>query len=82
MTVRGKFYVDEVTRRAFNTEQATVTLRPVTRGEENREWSAATPSGQIVMGICNEAAARFFIDAFDAKREVYVDFTLVEERTP
>lgn len=58
--VRAKFYVAEVT--AFATGQGSVRLSPVTRGEENREWSAATPSGEIKMTITNTSAWEWFRD--------------------
>lgn len=56
-TVRAKFYVSGVKLTTWGT---TVELNPVTRGEDNKTWSAATPTGSITMGIKNEVAAERF----------------------
>lgn len=60
MAVRAKFYVAEFTRYATGASRpgyadpapfGKVVLRPVTRGEENKEWASATPSGQFEMTV-------------------------------
>jgi hypothetical protein len=77
MAVRAKFYVRGITRQAYNPAALEVTLSPVTRGESNKEWSAATPSGEIKMTITNPPAADYFGERLG--KELYVDFTEVPE---
>lgn len=67
--VRAKFFVTEVGRTHYGGK---VVLTAVTRGEDNKVWASATPSGQITMTIRNELA----IDFFDVDEEYFVDFTL------
>jgi hypothetical protein len=68
--VRGKFYVS-----ALDVDGKTVTLNPVIDGsEENKQFFEATPSGEIRMGVMNQAA----LDEFEAGAEYYVDFTKAE----
>lgn len=62
MGVVAKFYTSEITKRAYNPDHREITLAAVTRGEENREWAAATPNGSIKLTINNEKAAAFFDD--------------------
>ena len=71
MRVVAKFYVAEV--KQWAKEQGEVTLRPVTRGDENKEWSAATPSGEIKMHITNTPAFLQFQDSLG--KEIYVRFS-------
>jgi hypothetical protein len=66
--VRAKFYVRAVELTTWGTN---VTLQPVSRGEDNKAWSAATPTGEIRMGIKNELAA----ERFSPGQEWYVDFS-------
>lgn len=61
MAIVAKFYVAEKTQFSYSKEQHTVVLRPVSRGEENREWAAASPSGELRMQINNKAAADGFL---------------------
>lgn len=68
--VRAKFYVVEVGK---TTNGGKVVMRPVTRGEDNKKWSAYTPSGELVMTIKNELAFAHF----DVGDEFYLDFTKV-----
>jgi hypothetical protein len=60
-TVQARFYVSGYERNAYNKDATTVKLQAVCRGEHNKEWAAATPSGQIQMTINNESAAAWFI---------------------
>ena len=60
MAVQAKFYVAETTK--FSNEWGKVVLRPVTRGEANKDWAAATPSGTIEMSITNPPALKWFED--------------------
>lgn len=72
MGVRAKFFVHETRQ---NTYGGGVTLNVVCRGEDNKQWASATPSGQITMTIRNELA----LDVFKVGREFYVDFTPVPD---
>ena len=58
--VIGRFYVDELTRRGYNPGIGHVKLRASTKGEQNKTWAAATPSGEISMAISNESALEWF----------------------
>jgi hypothetical protein len=60
MAVTARFYVSEVTHRAYNPAAAQVKLQATTRGDENKGWATATPSGSIDMAIQNPDAAAFF----------------------
>ena len=53
MPISSKWYVSRI-------EGNTVSLYPVCRGVENREWATATPGGQMSMVIQNEAALSQF----------------------
>lgn len=66
--VRAKFYVTEVGRTGY---AGKVVLAAVTRGEDNKVWSQATPSGGITLSIKNELA----FEQFDVGDEFFVDFT-------
>lgn len=70
MTVRAKFYVDHTEHYTWATK---VVARAVTRGDDNKEWSAATPVGLIELTIKNEHAAEQFVPG----QEYFVDFTPV-----
>jgi hypothetical protein len=59
--VTARFYVSEVVHRAYNPSHANVTLVAAGRGEQNKAWAEATPSGTITMSINNPAAAEFFV---------------------
>ena len=58
--VTARFYVSEVIHRAYAPDQAQIKLQASTRGEENKAWATATPSGSIEMSINNPDAAAFF----------------------
>lgn len=67
MAVKARFYVSQVTSFAYNKEQVAVVLQAVARGEENRDWAAATPSGNIQMTVNNPTAATWFKDRLGAE---------------
>lgn len=69
MAVRAKFFCSEVARTTYG---GRVKLNAVTRGEDNKKWASATPSGSIEMTIKNELAVEFF----DVGEEYFIDFTL------
>ncbi len=72
MAIRAKMFVEYKKEMSWGTE---VALRCVTRGEDNKEWTAATPAGTFVSTIKNELAAEQFV----VGREYFVDFTPVPE---
>lgn len=65
--VRAKFYVEALHVRQWGTE---IEMRPVTRGEDNKAWSAATPSGHLTMTVTNERAS----DQFAPGQEWFLTF--------
>lgn len=80
MSVQARFFVSETARMAaFSGAPAApkpsgggrVVLVPVTRGDANREWASATPSGRIEMTV-STAAFGWFEDRVG--REVAVTF--------
>lgn len=68
MTVRAKFFVSEVAKTTYG---GRIRLQVVSRGQDNKEWASATPSGHIEMTIRNDHA----IAQFEPGDEFYVDFT-------
>jgi len=66
-TIKAKFYVATITRHASATMSGyaepvplgEVVLRPVVRGEENKEWASATPSGELRMTVRGRALPAF-----------------------
>lgn len=79
MAVVARMYVESITRQAYDKKQVGIKLRVVSRGEHNKEWAAATPTGSVDLGILNPDAAQFYIDAFDANREILVGFDLAPD---
>lgn len=75
MSVRAKFKVHSITEREGWGEHKLlrdVKLTPVVGGsEENKQFYAASPSGEIVLGCANADAAA----QFEVGQEFYVDFT-------
>jgi hypothetical protein len=61
MSVVARMYVAQITEYAHGQGAKEVTLQAVSRGPENKQWAAATPSGRIVMTINNGAAAAAFL---------------------
>ena len=61
MSVQARFFVAEITQFAHLSNYAApapagkVVLRPVTRGEENKQWASATPSGEFTMTVQGDA---------------------------
>lgn len=67
--VRAKFFVTSIARTTYG---GTVRLQAVTRGKDNAEWAAATPSGTVEMTVLNEVALAVFQNPGD---EFYIDFS-------
>lgn len=70
--VRAKLYVRGIDIQSWGTK---ITLAPVTRGEDNKEWSAATPSGEFWMMVANQKAA----DQFAPGQEWFCDLTPIPQ---
>ena len=68
--VRAKFYVTELAWRQWGVE---IKLAAVTRGEDNKQWSQATPAGSLTMTVKNELAA----EQFAPGQEWYLDMVPV-----
>lgn len=60
--VLARFFVDEVTRRAYNPDHVVVKLKASSRGEQNKTWAQFTPSGTMELTVNNPAAAAFFAE--------------------
>jgi hypothetical protein len=61
--VAARFYVAEITQSAYGPKgAAAVKLQAVSRGDQNKDWASATPSGTITMQINNAPAAQWFFD--------------------
>lgn len=64
MAVVARFFCAVITTSKWSptSEQTEVTLQAATRGQENKAWASATPSGKVTMTINNEAAGQWFRD--------------------
>jgi hypothetical protein len=78
MAVIGKFFVQEIVHHEGQPTADRVKLGAVCRGPQNRQWSAATPWGQIEMGVLNDAATAYF----EQGEEYEVTFRHVPKPTP
>jgi hypothetical protein len=75
--VQARFYVAGYERTSWGPNVTIVKMQAVSRGEHNKNWAAATPSGQIQMTIRNESAAGWFVDRLG--KEVSVTFQETDE---
>ena len=60
--IAARFYIAKVAREAYGTgttPYGSVTLRASTRGDKNKAWAAATPSGEFTMQVHSEAMTVF-----------------------
>lgn len=83
MSVIARFYVAEVTKSAYSSlaePQRKVTLRAATRGEENKSWAQATPSGTIELLINNGPAGLWFEENLGG--DITITFAVAEEAPP
>lgn len=77
MTTRAKMYVSSIERYSYG-DNIVVNLQAVTRKDgDNKQWSAATPSGSCKLSISNKAAWPTFLEAFENGTDLYVDFSPV-----
>jgi hypothetical protein len=70
--VRAKMFVAEVGQTTYGGK---LVMRPVTRGDDNKAWSQATPSGELTLTIRNELA----MERFRVGDEWFLDFTKVPD---
>lgn len=82
MQVTARFFVSEITRRAYNPAHALVKLQPAYRGQENKAWSEATPSGLIELQISNPGAVDAFAAWFAEGKDIALTFEAVERAAP
>lgn len=70
MSVVARFYISGYECNAYDPESVTVKLQAVSRGEHNKQWARATPSGSISMTIKNPGAASWLVDRLGREVEV------------
>lgn len=80
--VTARFYVDEMTRRSYNPGHAAIVLKPAYRGEENKAWSEATPSGEIKLHVSNPAAVEQFHQWMISGQDLHLTFAPVDKAGP
>ena len=49
MSVRARFYISEINKKAYNPGAAEVKLTAVSRGDQNKQWASATPAGTVTL---------------------------------
>lgn len=77
--VRAKFHITSIELFSSPSGSGTVKLTAGNDKEgDNIDWSKYTPSGSIQMMITNPDAFKVFMDAFNARKRFYVDFSEVE----
>lgn len=74
-TVVARMYVAQITEYSHGQGAKEVTLQAVSRGPENKQWAAATPSGRVVLTINNGTAAA----QFACGKEYLVSFELAPD---
>jgi len=82
-TVSARFYVAQVNKSAYSKgyePTRAVILQAATRGEENKSWAQATPSGRIEMNINNGPAGQWFEEHLG--EDIAVSFSVAEEAPP
>jgi hypothetical protein len=57
MAIRARMYVNKITQYAGSVgKEVCLQVVSANRGAENKEWAAATPSGNITMHVKNDDA--------------------------
>lgn len=81
--VHARFYVSALTRHPFGGwARGKVTLSPCLRGEENKTWATATPSGSIEMTLNDPGAWAFFENTLDTGADIAITFEAVAQVPP
>ena len=86
MAVRAKFYIAAVEQYASQMQKGwappapvgNVTMRPVSRGEENAEWASATPTGEFKMTVRGDALP-WFRENLGKEVFIHIDLASPEE---
>ncbi len=84
MSISARFFVSEITRQpgavvsGVTGRTGVVKLRPAYANGANKEWAAATPSGEMWMTVNNPVAFAEFEAAMDAGDDIHIVF----ERAP
>ena len=68
--VNARFYVERTEH--FNGTQRNVHLSAVSRGDQNKQWSSATPVGNLTMTINNPGAAELIEEWMKAGIDVEI----------
>jgi hypothetical protein len=76
MSVRAKFFCQNITRSHPEAPAATITMGAVCRGAANAEWASATPSGSLQMTVRNDLATA----QFEIGKEYYLTFEAAEAK--
>jgi hypothetical protein len=74
MSVEARFFVAEMTTYSYNPDNSKIVLRAVSRGEQNKSWASATPSGELTMQVGNPKAVAWFKEQMDSRREIRLRF--------
>lgn len=77
MAVRARFFVQSITNTAGET--GSVQLNAVSRGPENKEWAAYTPSGQLTMQLSAKAGPALAWFNEHLGKEVFLDISEATE---
>lgn len=59
MGVRAKFHISSIEQYPHS-PGGKVTLKAVSRGDRNKDWAAATPSGELTMQVNNPSGFAWF----------------------
>lgn len=82
-SIVGHMYLAEATVNAYSPDQLTVVLRVVTKGEQNKKWAAATPTGELKLGIKNPDATGIFRSSENASGiDLNAEYEVVITRLP
>lgn len=75
MAISARFFIYEITRTpSASGRVGVVKLRPAYAAGANRQWAAATPSGEMWMTVNNPAAFEEFEAAMDAGDDLHITF--------
>lgn len=75
-----RFFVSELTKRAYNPEHAAIILKPAyNNGSGNEAWSEATPSGEITLNVNNPSAVKWFEACLNDKADIHITMERVAD---
>lgn len=79
--VRAKFYISGLKLYPGQNAGGEVFLNAVSRGDRNKDWATATPSGELRMTVNNPSGFKWFEDMMATSRatgkqpEVFIDIS-------